>query len=604
MKNLTAADIAKALAENVETVCRYLLPNGVLKAGEWCAGDPHGSAGNSCKVRVSGSKAGVWSDFNGGQSGDLLDLWSANKNISIAEAMKEAKAYLGISEPETFHTKPKLQFAKPKKPKSLAKLGSVLSDWFAKRKITPETLKIYRVAEAGGAIVYQHIIDNKLVSIRYRKLPKDFSNSTNTAHTLWGWHTLSERSRSVVICEGYEDAMSWREYGIEALSVPFGAGTGNKHQWIDHDYERLQQFDRIYISMDMDEAGLGCVEEIATRLGNYRCFVVELPKKDCNDCLIAGIAKDVIADTIKNAKAIDPKHLRRADSYLDQTIRLFFPTSDYEAGFSLPWSHSGNLIFRPGELIVHTGFNGSGKSQWVNYLEILMMNAGYKCATASMEFQPKRLLHRMVKQITGIGTPTEAYIKESFQWLDGKFWLFGATGNDKAGNLLDTMLYARKRYGVEVFIIDSFMKCGINEEDYDGQKKFMDQLSDFKNDFECQIHLVVHQRKPANVNEVKATPSKFGIKGSGSISDLPDTIVLINRNKKKEFQVNKILSNNRSMTGIDIPKELKNMPDVYVNCDKQRNGDWEGGFGLHFNTGNYQYKQYYREKNRDFLQHG
>jgi twinkle protein len=71
----TAKDISKRLTERAEEVARYLLPNGKQHGNEWCVGNIQGDSGKSLKVCLKGNKAGVFSDFATGESGDFLDLW-------------------------------------------------------------------------------------------------------------------------------------------------------------------------------------------------------------------------------------------------------------------------------------------------------------------------------------------------------------------------------------------------------------------------------------------------------------------------------------------------------------------------------------------------
>ncbi len=69
-------EIATMLAERIDAVVEYLLPNGVRHNNEWCVGSMAGEAGQSLKIRLVGAKVGVWKDFASNESGgDLLDLW-------------------------------------------------------------------------------------------------------------------------------------------------------------------------------------------------------------------------------------------------------------------------------------------------------------------------------------------------------------------------------------------------------------------------------------------------------------------------------------------------------------------------------------------------
>ena len=96
---LTANEISKLLTQRAEDVARKLLPNGKRVGSHWVAGSIAGEQGESLKICLIGGKAGVFCDFATDDKGDLLDLWYLNRNISLPEAMKEAKAWLGISEP-------------------------------------------------------------------------------------------------------------------------------------------------------------------------------------------------------------------------------------------------------------------------------------------------------------------------------------------------------------------------------------------------------------------------------------------------------------------------------------------------------------------------
>jgi len=59
---MTAADVARALAERLEALVRELLPDGRREGHEWLVGNVHGERGSSLGVHLSGPKTGVWCD--------------------------------------------------------------------------------------------------------------------------------------------------------------------------------------------------------------------------------------------------------------------------------------------------------------------------------------------------------------------------------------------------------------------------------------------------------------------------------------------------------------------------------------------------------------
>lgn len=174
--------------------------------------------------------------------------------------------------------------------------------------------------------------------------------------------------------------------------------------------------------------------------------------------------------------------------------------------------------------------NGHGKSQFLGQLLLNFMQQKARVCIASLELRPRQLLKNLTRQAAGLRSPTNDYIRAIPEWYHQRLWIFDLVGTAKTKRLLEVFLYARQRYGIDVFVIDSLMKCGLGEDDFNAQKQFVEQLCDFKNQHDCQIHLVVHPRKGADESKL---PGKLDIKGSGSISDLADNCFTIWRNKKK-----------------------------------------------------------------------
>ena len=64
------------LNDRIEDVLYYLLPGGRVNGKEYEAADKFGGIGRSLKVRMTGEKRGVWSDFANEDGGsDLIALW-------------------------------------------------------------------------------------------------------------------------------------------------------------------------------------------------------------------------------------------------------------------------------------------------------------------------------------------------------------------------------------------------------------------------------------------------------------------------------------------------------------------------------------------------
>lgn len=88
-----ATDIARMLAAHTPALVAELLPAGRRDGAEWRAGSLAGEPGRSLGVHLFGSKAGVWSDFASGETGDALDLvagalYHGDKRAALAWARR------------------------------------------------------------------------------------------------------------------------------------------------------------------------------------------------------------------------------------------------------------------------------------------------------------------------------------------------------------------------------------------------------------------------------------------------------------------------------------------------------------------------------------
>lgn len=571
---ITAGEISERLSRQAEAVAQRLLPGGRRDGKEWVAGDTSGASGKSLKVCLGGERAGLWKDFASDQSGDLLDLWAASKSISIADALREARAYLGIEAP-TFAGNSQREYRRPDKPVVTRPKARVL-DYLHGRGLTDDTILAFKVAanEADDEIVFPFLRAGQLINCKYLKLErpegkKQVRQEKDAEPCLFGWQAVPDKARSIIITEGEIDAMTWWQAGLPALSVWSGAGN---IQWVENEWERLAQFDRVYVAFDNDEAGQKGAAALVERLGRARCRLVFTPFKDANECLAKGFDRQSFRDIIDAAKSLDPKELRSASVYRDAVMARFFPPADSRIGWETPFDKFVDkaVRFNPAELIIINGINGHGKTKLVSQIALALMRQDAKCCVASMEVKADALIHSMTIQACATREPSEPFIEFVQDYWNGKLWMFDVVGTIKAEYLLDVFRYARACYGVTCFFIDSLAKCGLAEDDYNGQKKFVEALCDFKNETNSTVFLVTHSRKLDSETRVV---DKMDIKGTGAIADLCDVSTTLWRNKGKESK----------------PAERSDEPDAYWYWQKNRNGDFEGALALWFRPQAYQF---------------
>lgn len=583
------SEISRRLSDRAEEIAAYLLPNGHRDGREWCVGSISGEQGKSLKVCISGTKQGIWSDFASGESGDLIDLWRETKCGSNHEALQEIKRYLGIEDVKRPQRK---EYKRPEKPKGVTVPKTKVLEYLNGRKLTAKSITAYQVAEKGDSIVFPYKRDGELLQVKYLGLDrpggkKQIRVEAGCEPCLFGWQAIDQRKREVTICEGELDALSLYEYGYPALSVPFGAGKGAKHEWIETEWEHLQQFVKIYLCMDNDTEGQVAIKDITERLGLHRCMVVVLPKKDANECLTAGIPQEEIDKAFSLAQSLDPEELKRSGLYRDAVWNRIYPTSGKKPGFDLPFSDK--VRFYNGEISIWTGTNGHGKSLFLGQVMASAVDQFQNVCIASFEMKPERTLQRMVIQRVG-KNPDRQSFDDSMDYLNEGVWIFDLVGTAKQERVLEVFEYGFHRYGIRQFVVDSLSKLGMAEDDYKGQKAFIDRAGDFVKRTNTHIHLVAHARKG---NDEYSPPGKMDVKGTGALTDMVDNVFCVHRNKSKEKGIADHYNGTAKKDSKPI-EELYMEPDAYFICSKHREdgSDAEGMTPLSFDKE----RQLYMEK--------
>lgn len=635
---IDAHELAGRLARDALGVAKYLLPNGKLEGREWKVGGKDGHAGNSLRVVTSGDKAGVWADFGegadkrSGSSGDLLDLWRAVRGLSLPEAMKEACGYLGIESSKIVRAsdvggKAKRKIVRPaplKTAKPAGKSGAVFDYLVKERGLYPETLKRWGIAQVdqldgrskkdgkayslpGPWIVFPYVkpIDGKMTLTNIKWLhvkrgedgSKRTQQSADAEYTLWGWHLSNPNARACLIVEGEPDAMTVEQWVFElgmteqlsVFSVPAGGGTGDKHKWIESDFDDLARFDHIYLGLDMDEEGRAGNKDIGFRLGRHRCYQLTWAKKDPNACMLkAGWTKAQLLDAINGAELMKPESLRAPSEFREELLEEFYPTGKKLLGTAMPFRRMNYLRFRDGEVTLWTGITGHGKSVLLSIIENAAMDEGKPGMVASMEMKPAKTLARKARQLAQSKRPSREELERIVEWLNPRLMIYNVMGKTEKDQLIEDMRYARRRYGCRWFVIDSLMRVRIKGDDFEAQDDFIQELCAFCEAEEAHVHLVAHGRK----QEDESKPMNImDVKGSGGIIDNSFNVMNVWRNKAKERKMSEIAQ----LTGAardSAEASWVTKPDAKVICEKQRNGDGEGGIlNLWFNPQTMSYRE-------------
>ena len=278
-------------------------------------------------------------------------------------------------------------------------------------------------------------------------------------------------------------------------------------------------------------------------------------------------------DTGEHLKVKTPK------DYVDD-VKSYF-NDDLTSGLALQFNKThSDFRIREGEVTLVTGYSGHGKSAWLNYVMLHLLQQ-QKSMIASFEMLPKQTLGRMCKQ-TGEAVPNDEYIDDFLNKVQKRLYMYDTEGEaTTAKKVQEVVYYCAENLGVKLMVIDSLMKCGINEDDLNKQKAFANKLAVAARDLNVHIFIVAHSRKTADEN---ANASKFDVAGSANLTNLVDNVISVHRNKGREVEAMNV------MPDIDIMNEW--MASVWLL--KQRHGKGiETKWGFSFEP---QYFRYTEEK--------
>lgn len=283
---------------------------------------------------------------------------------------------------------------------------------------------------------------------------------------------------------------------------------------------------------------------------------------------------EILDDTIDFAAYLaETDHMvkvRPASDFIEPSKRRLRSHAQTKKTY-LPWTKTNQSFdFRRGEVTIWAGQNGHGKTDCTTQIALSLIGQEEKVCIASFEMKPTTTIGRMVRMYSGTNPFSPEYqsdlglealdaIYDEFgSWASNRLWIYDQHGTAKPDVVLGMVKYCGKELGVTHVFIDSMMKCVKGEDDYNGQKEFVDQLCAIAKDCDIHIHLVHHLKKPQKEGEM---PDKHDTKGSGAITDQVDNLFLVWRNKPKEDDIRAKGSASNKRTE----------PDAYLLCRKQRN---------------------------------
>lgn len=202
-------------------------------------------------------------------------------------------------------------------------------------------------------------------------------------------------------------------------------------------------------------------------------------------------------------------------------------------GATLPWTWLHDKVRLPaGQLSLWAGINFHGKSTMLRQIALHLARSGEKVCAAFLEEMPEVSMAEMAQ----LALPDvdlredDGYIDIACNWCSGKLWLYNQTQMMSTQRILALIAYAAKEKGCTHFILDSLMRTGLAQDDYEGQRVFVNQLTNYAMQLGVHVHLVHHIVK---VDETQV-PGRDSIRGTGAITDQAHHVFLVWRNTKDQ----------------------------------------------------------------------
>jgi len=424
------------------------------------------------------------------------------------------------------------------------------------RHLTEETCRKYQygIGEAHGQkvqVAQYYNSDGELVWQKLRTRDKHFCVRGKTNRTFWGQH-LWTGGRKLVITEGEIDCLSVsqaQENKYPVVSLPQGATSAA--ETFKRQLKWLSNFEEVIILFDNDEAGKAAVKAVCGILPPHKLKIATIaPYKDANEALVDG-KPDHIIRSIWNASEYRPEGIVNA---IDLKGALFDEEQDLES-FDFPWCPNLTKMtqgMRRGEMVLLTAGTGIGKSTMAREIAYtLKMRNNLKIGMIMLEESPKKTVRDMLSihlqkplHLSWGSKDTKEYAKAHYDELfsDGGIVLYDHFGACEGKALLDMVRYLIVAEGCQFVVLDhvTIAATSIDNAGNDERKvidALMTSLRSIVEETGAGMIIVSHLRKTDNRTVAFENGGMIGLddlRGSGSLKQLPDTIIAAERNQQAE----------------------------------------------------------------------
>jgi len=197
-----------------------------------------------------------------------------------------------------------------------------------------------------------------------------------------------------------------------------------------------------------------------------------------------------------------------------------------------PFDPEGKTLrLYPGGVTIWSGYPGSGKTTIIRQTVCQFLKRGQSVFLASLEEEPGDVLTSLGDTAAGTYCPTTHQMQWFLDAYHQQLHLWGKYGIAPHKGLLGVIRMLAKTRALDHAVIDSLMCLDVPNDDYEGQRKFANELAAVARATGVHIHLVAHPRKqsqsdqPLDLNDVA---------GAREIGGIADNVLFLRRAKSDD----------------------------------------------------------------------
>lgn len=406
---------------------------------------------------------------------------------------------------------------------------------------------------------HRHIDTHEVVAQQLRYPDKSFPwiNGKQPIE-LFGLHLCKDVNKPVYITEGQIDAMSIYEASngqVQACSI--SKGIGNAKTELVQNMQRLKQFKQIVLFFDNDEPGKRGLEECKSLLPVGKGSYIELGRtvlaKDAND-LLKSVPTELIPIMEYYTKEIVPEGLISSLDVDYQDLLVPVPI-----GHNLPQETLNDWLrgIQESRLYMLGAGTGCGKTEILKWIccNWIFKKQGVKVAHIFLEESQKQTLQSYIAFYARVPNykfaenpkivQDQTFIDACTIFKNSQSILLNHFGSLQSQRLFDVLEYCASK--VDVIVLDHIsIAISGNISSREGERKDIDllmtKLKTLTTQTKVSIITVSHLTRPQGIEGFedgkKVTLNSF--RGSGSLTQLSDVVIGLNRNTQHATDKNKL----------------------------------------------------------------